>query len=223
MLEIKNVTIEYYGEVTQLNFGFNRGVTLILGEVGSYKTTLLRVIGGVKEISEGEILLDEKHIEELSPKERNMVLVGADTVPLGGNVNKMLMKPLVMRGINRREASLMAQKAALEFSLDINKKIAVLKKSELLSFFRARLSLRQTDVSMFDEPYHFLGEDSAVTAMIKSRSGHVLVTSCDGSDMNRLKPDWVVIVKRDKILQQGTAEQVLSCPVDKYVEMFLNV
>ncbi len=222
MLEVR-ITIEYYGEKTELNFCFNRGITLILGEVGSFKTTLLRTIGGVKEILDGEIILDERRIEELPPKERNMSLVSADTIPTSGKVRKILIRPLVMRGINKKEAIVSAEKVARDFSLDLNKNIKDLDKKGMLSLLHARLMLRQTEVSMFDEPYHLFGEESAVTDMIKSRRGYVLVTSCDGSDLNKLNPDYVAIVKRDKLLQYGETDMVLSCPTDKYTELLLKI
>ncbi len=222
MLEVR-ITIEYYEEKTELGFCFDRGITLILGEVGSFKTTLLRTIGGVKEIIDGEIILDEKHIEELPPKDRNMSLVSADTIPTSGKVRKILTKPLVMRGINKKEASISAEKVARSFSLDLNKNIKDLDKNELLSLVHARLMLRQTEVSMFDEPYHLFDDESAVTDMIKSRRGYVLVTSCDGSDLKKLNPDYVAIVKRDKVVQYGEADTVLSSPTDKYTELLLNI
>ncbi len=223
MLEVKNVKIEYYGDITTLNVSFNVGITLILGEIGSFKTSLLRIIGGIKEIEEGEIVLDGKNIEELSPKARDIILVSADTMPFGGKVKNILIKPLTMRGINKDKAKSMVEQAVNLFALDMEKRTKKLSKKELISFFRARLYLRNTEITLFDEPYHLLGDDEAITEMIRSRGGYTIVTSCDGSDIKKLKPDHIIVCRRDKILQQGPMEQVLSSPVDKYTQLLLDM
>lgn len=222
MLEVKNVKVEYYGEeVALLNFEFKQGVTLLLGEVGSFKTTLFRILGGIKEIKEGEIILDGTNIEELPPKRRDMAYVGKDSIPPSGTVIKALMLPLKLRG--DKKAKLKANEAANQFGLEPKRKIKELSKKELIPFFAARLSLRNTIVSMFDEPYHLLGEDDAVTDMIKNRGGYTLVSSCDGSDIERLKPDYLFVLRGDRVLAFGKTEDVLISPQDKYVEMFLGV
>lgn len=223
MLELKRVKVDFYGNKSVLDINFEPGITLILGETGSLKTTILRVVGGIKEIEDGELILGGKNIEELSPKERNMSLVAAETLPTGGKTGRMLIRPLVMRGINKKEALIQAHTAAEKYALDLNKKIKDLTARERLSFVAARLMLRQTEVTMFDEPYHLFDDDRAVTDMIRSRGGYVLVTSCDGSDLEKLAPDYVVLLRRGEILQQGKTSEVLRSPKGKYVEMFLNI
>lgn len=225
MLEVKNVKIEYYGEeVATLNFAFNKGITLVLGEVGSFKTTLFRVLGGIKEFDEGEIILDGVRIEELPPKQRDMAYVGLDSTPISGNVIKALMQPLRLRGVSKKEALLAADDAAKKFNIEAKKKIKDLSKTELILFFNARLSLRNKNVTMFDEPYHYLGVENAqsITDMISSCGGYTLVSSCDGGDIERLKPDYLAIVRGNRLLQQGKTEEVLNSPASKYIEMFVK-
>ena len=224
MLEVKNVKVEYYGEeLAVLNFAFEKGVTLILGEVGSFKSTLFRIIGGIKEIPDGEIAIDGRQIEEVPPRERNMAYVGLDSTPEHGKTVKNLMKPLRLRGVNRREALTAATEAAKRENVPLVS-MKRLTRADLLSFFRARLSLRETQVTMFDEPYHYFGEENAdrITDTIRSRGGYTLVSSCDGGDIERLKPDYLVIVRQDKVLQSGKTEDVLAAPMDTYVELLIK-
>lgn len=224
MLKVHGVKVEYYGiELATLDFEFARGVTLLLGEVGSFKTTLFRIIGGIKEIKEGEIILDEINIEENPPKLRDMAYVGEDSTP-SGSVRKALMMPLKLRGVGRHEAKLRADEAARQFGLEPKRKIKELCKRELVAFFAARLSLRETKVTMFDEPYHFFGEENEerITELIKSRGGYTLVSSCDGGDVERLKPDYLFVLRGDKTLVCGKTEDVLSAQNDRYVSLFLG-
>ncbi|MBR2970420.1 MAG: ATP-binding cassette domain-containing protein [Clostridia bacterium] len=226
MLEVRNVKIEYYGEeITTLNFAFNKGVTLILGEVGSYKTTLFSVIGGIKEIPDGEIIIDGINIEEDHPRYRNIAYVGANSIPQGGKVLTQLALPVRLRGTKKTEAKKLAYATAEKFRLDPNKKIKSLCKAELVKFFAARLSMRKLQVTMFDEPYHFLGEENehAITKLINSLGGYVLVSSCDGGDVKRLNPDYLVVVRRDKILADGKTEDVLKNASGEYLTKFLEL
>ncbi|MBR2968148.1 MAG: ATP-binding cassette domain-containing protein [Clostridia bacterium] len=224
MLEIKNVKIEYYGEdLCDLNFAFNKGVTLILGEVGSFKTTLFLVLGGVKYIEQGEVIIDGENIEEIPPKHRNMAYVGLNSTPRGCVLSE-LMRPLLLRKTDRKQARAIALDACNMFSLAPRQKIKKLSLEQLIRFFRARLSLRDSNVTMFDEPYHYFGEqnEQAITDMIRSRNGYVLVASCDGADVTRLEPDYLVIVRRDKVLYDGKAQDVTYCQ-DEYVKKLLSI
>lgn len=216
MLIVRNVKVDYYGEQTTLNFAFEKGITLVLGETGSFKTTLLRVIGGIKIIEDGEIVLDGVNIEEKPPRERNMALVGSDSLPYG-SVLSALMQPLRLRKTPRKEAKAIALSTMEKFALKNGKVMAI----DKLAFFSARLSLRSTSVTMFDEPYHFLGDDA--TELIYSRGGYTIVTSCDGSDISKLCPDYLFVVRQNKVLQCGPTAAVLSCPISKYVELLLKL
>lgn len=48
---------------------------VILGPSGCGKSTMLRMISGLEEITEGEMILDEKKINNLSPKDRDIAMV----------------------------------------------------------------------------------------------------------------------------------------------------
>lgn len=223
VIELKNVKLEYYGEQTTLNVSFNEGVTMLLGEVGSFKTSVFFALGGVKEIIDGEIIVDGVNVEELLPKCRDMAFVGADSLPVYNDIVKALTQPLIMRKVSKKQACEIAISAATKFGLDITKKIKTLDKNELIDFFGARLSLRDTRITMFDEPYHFFEEENSekTTAMIKSRSGYVLVSSCNGEDLTKLSPDNVIVLRRGNVLQSGKTDEVLGSPCNEYVKKFL--
>ena len=66
MLEVKHIT-KYYGNnkaVSDLSFTVKKGEIFgLLGENGAGKTTTFRIIMGLIEASEGEVLLDGKKID----------------------------------------------------------------------------------------------------------------------------------------------------------------
>jgi ATP-binding cassette subfamily B multidrug efflux pump len=72
-IEFKNVTFTYpdtnITALKNLSFSINSGETLaILGRTGSGKSTILELIGRLYDVSSGEILVDDKPIEELHLK-----------------------------------------------------------------------------------------------------------------------------------------------------------
>lgn len=221
---LSHIKAEYYGnEIPEINLSFSSGVTLILGEVGAGKTNVLKIIGGIKEIIDGEIILDGQRIEEIEPKNRNMAYVGKDSVPFG-NVYGALLQPLRLRKVNKKVAAFLAKEAADKFGLDTKIKIKDLNKEQLLKFFAARLSLRNPVVTMFDEPYHFFGEENSafITRLIKEKKGVVIVTSCDGGDIERLKPDELIILRRGELLKHGKTDEVLADKSDEYINRFTH-
>ena len=75
-IEFNNVKKSYVmGEVTidalvNTNFSIERGeLVVIVGPSGAGKTTTLNILGGMDTVTEGEVIVDEKHIETLTNKE----------------------------------------------------------------------------------------------------------------------------------------------------------
>ncbi len=78
MIEFKNLTkkLSQQFSITDLNLKIPKGAfTVIVGPSGSGKSTLLRLISGLEEPSSGELLLDDKNANSLSPKERDVAMV----------------------------------------------------------------------------------------------------------------------------------------------------
>ena len=62
--------------IKDLNLDIKKGERLILlGPSGCGKTTTLRMIAGFEEITDGELLMDGKLVNDLPPGERNIAMV----------------------------------------------------------------------------------------------------------------------------------------------------
>ena len=90
LLEVRNVS-KYFGNVVALNdisVGVNAGeVTCVLGDNGAGKSTFIKILSGVHQHSEGELLVEGQQTRFNSPreaKERGIATVFQDlaTVPL---------------------------------------------------------------------------------------------------------------------------------------------
>ncbi len=212
-----DATVKYESEV-RLELEIPEGITVLLGEAGSYKSTVLKVIGGVATIEDGVVVIDGRSVEQLPPWKRDTVLVSAETVPTCKKVKKALMQPWRLRGMSRADALERATEAAEKFGLNLGGRVTDNKRA----FFEARMSLRNTEISMFDEPYHFFGED--VTEMIRSRkSKYVIVSSSDGGDVRRLHPDYLIVLRNGLVLQSEKPPKVSASPINKYVDLLVNM
>lgn len=87
LLEVKNVR-KSFGTVKALNgisFSVRRGeVVGLLGDNGAGKSTLIKLIMGIYEPDEGEIIFEGRKLRGLTPSERRAL--GIEAVPQGGAV-----------------------------------------------------------------------------------------------------------------------------------------
>jgi multiple sugar transport system ATP-binding protein len=104
-----NNIVKKFGALTvieNLNLSIGDGEFLVLlGPSGCGKTTLLNLLAGLLEIDDGEILIDERDVSYLDPKDRGLAMVFQSyalypTKTVRGNMNFGLSS----RGITRAEA-----------------------------------------------------------------------------------------------------------------------
>ena len=72
LFEVKNISFSYDDEeiFSDISFSLDKGdVLCILGPNGTGKTTLIKCLNGLHDISSGEILIKGKNIKKLSFKE----------------------------------------------------------------------------------------------------------------------------------------------------------
>ena len=76
MIEFRNVKKIYPGNqvaVTDINLKFNTGEFIcFIGLSGSGKTTCMRMINRMNELTEGEILIDGINIKDINPTSRHL-------------------------------------------------------------------------------------------------------------------------------------------------------
>ena len=77
-VELRNIT-KRFGDVVAVknaNLKINRGEFFVfLGPSGSGKSTLLRIIAGLDDPDEGEVLIDGIRVNELDPSQRDIAFV----------------------------------------------------------------------------------------------------------------------------------------------------
>ena len=91
----------------------------LLGPSGCGKTTTLRCIAGLEQVSRGDILFDDKVVNQMSSRERNIALAFESyalysPLTIYGN----LAYPLRVMGMNKREIGRKVKEIAEAFELE---------------------------------------------------------------------------------------------------------
>src|ERR687891_2503348 len=85
----------------------------LVGPSGCGKTTTLNLIAGLIDITAGEILLGDRLINDLDPKDRDLAMVFQNyALYPNKSVFQNLAFPLKMRGVNSTEIKARVQKTA---------------------------------------------------------------------------------------------------------------
>ena len=198
MLEIKNIAFGYNSET---NFSFpdfelNQGdQSLLLGNSGCGKTTLLHIIAGFTKPQSGEVIISNKTIYNLSETARDKFR--------GKEVGFIFQKPLFVQSLSVKENILLAQHLGgtkdtskieiilKELGLEnkIDSKISELSEGEKQRVNIARALINKPNLILADEPTSALDDEncnnviSLLKRVAKEANATLLVVTHD----NRLK------------------------------------
>ena len=169
MIELKNVYLGYnkeYYALFDINLKFQKGDrAIIVGENGSGKTSLLRVIAGLENVQKGEVYIDNTPLKNIDfSKDVSLGYLSSKAIFYE---NKTVLKNLMWALKIRGEDKDIQEKKALEVLKDYNiehlkdEKVGRLCKSDRRLVQIARLALRPLDILLCDE--FDLQEDNKIT------------------------------------------------------------
>lgn len=203
---------------------------VLLGPSGCGKTTTMRMIAGLEDPSEGEILMDGEYMNDVDSRDRDVAMVfqGYALYP-NMTIYENIRFPLRMRGVPKEEHDKLVRHAAdmVEMGEYLDRKPSALSGGQRQRAALARAVVRQPQVFLMDEPLSNLDAKlrQAMRIQIKHLQRQLKITSVyvthDQIEALTLA-DRIVIMESGNIQQIGTPDEIYSDPANAFVAGFIG-
>jgi ABC-type sugar transport system ATPase subunit len=232
-LELKGV-VKRFGDVTvvqQMDLAVQPGEFLVLlGESGCGKSTTLRMVAGLEEVTEGQILIGGREVTHAHPMARDIAMV-FQNYALYPHMNVAQNMSFALTLAGRPTAEIDAKVATAAKVLNIEH-LLQRKPKELSGGQRQRVAIgraivREPQVFLFDEPLSNLdaklrGHMRAELALLHGRLGKTTVYVTHDQIEAMTLANRIVIFDKGRIQQIGTPSQVFNRPATLFVAAFIG-
>ena len=232
-IRLSNVSKRWGGFIGVENLNLtiaDREFLVLLGPSGCGKTTTMRMIAGLEEASEGEILIGGQVVNDLPPKDRDVAMVfqGYALYP-NLTVYENIRFPLRMRRIDAatHRARVMRAAAMVELTDYLDRRPAALSGGQRQRVALARAIVREPNAFLMDEPLSNLDAKLRVSTrqQIKNLSHELKVTTVyvthDQIEAMTLA-DRVVVMNKGVVQQVGTPAEIYDRPDNRFVAGFIG-
>lgn len=225
-----------YGSLSVLSnvsFGVETGSSVaIIGESGSGKTTLLKILCGLVEADQGEVLFNQKsildHMSEF--KKRFGYVTQRATLLPHLTIRKNIQLPAYIhkntKDLKNRTLALMD---ILQMNPDdiLNKYPFQLSGGQKQRVVIARALINDPDLLIMDEPFSALdsitkNEVYEQFLQIKAHINKTILMVTHDFHEAELMSDKVIILHKSKIAQEGPLSEIRQNPSSKYVKNFIE-
>jgi multiple sugar transport system ATP-binding protein len=217
--------------VNDLNLEITDGEFLVLvGPSGCGKTTALRCVAGLEEISDGRLLIGERVVNDVPPKDRNIAMVFQSYALYPHmSVFDNLAFGLKLRKTPKDEIKKRVDEAAAVLGLErlLDRKPKALSGGQRQRVALGRAIVREPQVFLMDEPLSNLDaklrvETRANIARLHQRLGTTTVYVTHDQVEAMTMGDRIAVM-RDGILQQvGTPQELYDHPANVFVAGFIG-
>lgn len=241
MIRITDLTKNFINEGKELkvldhiNLHVEKGdIVGIIGVSGAGKSTLLRCIGCLEEPSSGSIIIDNKEVAHLSPKEKIDFYKELGTVFQGYNllmqktVAKNIALPLEISKVPKVEIESRVKELLTLVGLEDKANIYPSKLSggQKQRVAIARALANHPKILLCDEPTSAL--DSLTTHSIlnllkdiNKKLGVTIVIITHDIDVVKTTCNKVVVLDQSQLIEQGFTQQVFESPQSHITQRFL--
>lgn len=233
LIQFKNVVKDFDGQIVlkgiDLDIYENEFVTL-LGPSGCGKTTLLRILGGFLEPTEGQVIFDGQDILKLPPYKRELNTVFQkyalfphmnvyDNIAFGLKIKKM-SKDII-------EQKVMKMLKLINLEGYEKKNVTLLSGGQQQRVAIARALVNEPSVLLLDEPLGALDlklrkEMQYELKCIQQEVGITFIFVTHDQEEALTMSDKIVVMKEGEIQQVGTPQDIYNEPVNRYVANFIG-
>ena len=232
-IELRNISKKWgtFVGVDNLNLTIaDKEFLVLLGPSGCGKTTTMRMIAGLENPTNGNVLIDGAIVNDLEPKDRDVAMV-FQSYALYPNMNVYdnIRFPLMVRKIpsSEHKERVMRAVAMVELEDFLDRRPAELSGGQRQRVALARAIVREPNVFLMDEPLSNLDAKLRVStrAQIKNLSHELQITTVyvthDQIEAMTLA-DRVVVMQHGIVQQVGSPTDVYDQPANTFVAGFIG-
>lgn len=203
----------------------------LLGPSGCGKTTLLNIMSGLIQPTQGRILFDDRDVTQASTAERNIAQVFQFPVVYDTmTVRQNLAFPLQNRGMDAGSIAPRVERLArmlgLEDSLDRKARGLTADLKQKISLGRGMVR-EDVNAILFDEPLtvidpHLKWELRTQLKALHREFGHTMIYVTHDQTEALTFADKVVVMHEGSIVQIGTPQELFESPAHTFVGYFIG-
>ncbi len=232
-VELKNITKIYDKKkvIDNISLTINDKEFLVLiGSSGCGKSTILRMIAGLEDITEGEIFIDETCVNNVHPKDRDIAFVFQNYALYPHmSVFENIAFPLKMRKINKKEIKQKVEEAAetLDLTEFLQRKPKQLSGGQRQRVALGRAIVRNPKVFLMDEPLSNLDAKLMIQMRAEIKKLHhnlqttFISVTHDQTDALTMG-DRIAVIDKGIIQQVDTPYNTYNNPSNTFVGGFLG-
>ena len=205
-------------------------LVVFVGPSGCGKSTLLRMVAGLESVTEGEIVLDGRLVNDIEPANRNIAMVFQNYALYPHmSVYRNLAYGLKNRGTPRDEIDRKVREAAdlLQIADFLERKPSQLSGGQRQRVAMGRAIVRDPAIFLFDEPLSNLDaklrnqmrlEIKRLQRRLETAAIYVTHDQVEAMTL----ADRIVVLNNGEIEQVGTPAQVYGHPASTFVASFIG-
>ena len=203
---------------------------VLVGPSGCGKSTTLRMVAGLEEITEGELIIDDKIVNDVAPKDRDIAMVFQNYALYPHmTVYDNMAFALKLRKVPKGEIDKKVKQAAeiLEITEYLNRKPKALSGGQRQRVAIGRSIVRDPKVFLMDEPLSNLdaklrNQMRAEIIKLRKRIDTTFIYVTHDQTEAMTLGDRIVIMKDGFIQQIGTPQEVFNHPYNLFVAGFIG-
>ena len=233
IITLENVKKVYDDETVlhDINFELEKGkFYTLLGPSGCGKTTILRLIAGFADATEGVIKINGETVNDIPANRRKVNTVFQDyalfphmnvfdNISFGLTIKKMPKDQIIQKV---KEALKMVQLEGYE-----NREISEMSGGQQQRVAIARAIVNEPDVLLLDEPLSALDLKLRTDMQyelreLQQRLGITFIFVTHDQEEALAMSDWIFVMNKGAIVQSGTPVDIYDEPIDRFVADFIG-
>ncbi|PPI39223.1 MULTISPECIES: ABC transporter ATP-binding protein [unclassified Rathayibacter] len=217
--------------VDKLNLEVGDGEFLVLvGPSGCGKSTSLRMLAGLEEVNEGRILIGDRNVTDVPPKDRDIAMVFQNYALYPHmSVAENMGFALKIAGVNKDERAARVLEAAKMLDLEpyLNRKPKALSGGQRQRVAMGRAIVRKPQVFLMDEPLSNLDAKLRVSTRtqigtLQRRLGITTVYVTHDQTEALTMGDRIAVLKDGLLQQVGSPRDLYENPKNVFVAGFIG-